>query len=323
MTIEGRSCPLSYRIDPRQLGQGPAPVRESVYIIGGLYGNWTALTAIEALQQQEVAAGLVEPGLVFNGDFNWFNVDNSSFRLINETVLAHNAIQGNVEAELCAPSAGAGCGCGYPEWVDGETVTRSNAIMTRLQQASVDHGDMLGRLKQLPRQLALTVAGHRVQVLHGDPESLSGWQLALEAMPEPGQLTDRLADWFGLAGARIFACSHTCLPYMQDFDINGVRHLVVNNGAAGMPNFRGDRRGVLTRLSSRPSPVPVLYGTRLGALYCDAIPIDWDEQWDDWFASHWPPGSPAWASYRERFIRGPEHRPEDAVRLTGALNCCL
>ncbi|OIN04505.1 metallophosphoesterase family protein [Oceanisphaera psychrotolerans] len=316
MATEGRSCPLNYRIDPRQLGQGAAPERECIYIIGGLYGNWAALDAIETLCRQEVTAGLAEPELVFNGDFNWFNAEDRAFRQINERVLAHSAIQGNVEAELGAPSAGAGCGCGYPDWVEGDTVIRSNAIMARLQQTGANHADLLERLGQLPRQLARTVAGHRVQVLHGDPESLAGWQLAVEAMPAPGQVTYRLADWFGLADARIFACSHTCLPYMQDFDIGGERHLVVNNGAAGMPNFRGARQGLLTRLGTRPSPVPGLYGTRLGALYCDAIPINWDEQWDSWFASQWPPGSPAWASYRERFMDGPGHRVEDAIRLT-------
>ncbi|GAA3528834.1 hypothetical protein [Zobellella aerophila] len=317
MATEGRSCPLSYRLDPRQLGREPAVARESVYIIGGLYGNWAALQAIDTLQRQEVAAGQPEPGLVFNGDFNWFNADDSSFRRINEWVLAHSAIQGNVEAELGSPSAGAGCGCAYPDWVGGETVTRSNAIMARLQRTGTNHDDLRARLAQLPRQLALTVAGHRVQVLHGDPESLAGWQLALESMPTPGRISDRLVDWFEQADARIFACSHTCLPYMQDFDINGVRHLVVNNGAAGMPNFRRDRRGLLTRLSTRPSPVPSLYGTRLGTLYCDAIPIDWSEQWDIWFAGQWPPGSPAWESYRARFMSGPAHRLEDAIRLMG------
>jgi hypothetical protein len=67
-------------------------------VIGGLYGNLPALDAIEAMcarEQQPVT-------LCFNGDFNWFNVDDAGFPDINERVLRHDAILGNVEAELQA-----------------------------------------------------------------------------------------------------------------------------------------------------------------------------------------------------------------------------
>ena len=47
-----------------------------------------------------------EPGgpatIVFNGDFHWLDVDPEDFRSISETVLAHHATKGNVEAELAA-----------------------------------------------------------------------------------------------------------------------------------------------------------------------------------------------------------------------------
>ena len=69
---------------------------------------------------------------MFNGDFNWFNADAGSFREINEAVLEHVAIQGNVEAEIAYPS-GSGCGCNYPDYVNAEYVARSNSIMMQLQ----------------------------------------------------------------------------------------------------------------------------------------------------------------------------------------------
>ncbi len=75
---------------------------ETLYVIGGLYGNLPALDAVH-----ELAAN--EPGgatLVFNGDFNWFNIDAAGFSAINEQVLKHTALRGNVETEL----AGGGCG---------------------------------------------------------------------------------------------------------------------------------------------------------------------------------------------------------------------
>ena len=55
---------------------------------------------------------------------------------------------------------------------------------------------------------------------------------------------------FARAGVRAFASSHTCLPVLQCFEGD---HAVVNNGAAGMPNFRGTRYGLATRISAAPS----------------------------------------------------------------------
>jgi hypothetical protein len=37
---------------------------------------------------------------VFNGDVHWLDVDPRDFQAISDTVLAHHAIKGNVEAEL-------------------------------------------------------------------------------------------------------------------------------------------------------------------------------------------------------------------------------
>ena len=87
---------------------------------GGLYGNGQALRTILKMQDDERRAGR-PVSLVFNGDFNWFNVDARGFREINETVLQHIAIQGNVEAEIGAPSEN-GCGCNYPDYVDSAIV---------------------------------------------------------------------------------------------------------------------------------------------------------------------------------------------------------
>ena len=65
-------------------------------MIGGLYGNPFALKRIFAIAQQEP----VTPTLVFNGDFNWFNIDDASFSDINLAVLEHYALRGNVETEI-------------------------------------------------------------------------------------------------------------------------------------------------------------------------------------------------------------------------------
>ncbi|HSJ99513.1 MAG TPA: hypothetical protein VLC53_20720, partial [Myxococcota bacterium] len=79
----GRSCPLSYRYAPRVLDRAPEIEAETLYVIGGLYGNVEALAAIARLAARE-------PGpvtWVFNGDFHWFDVDAGDFARVGEAVL--------------------------------------------------------------------------------------------------------------------------------------------------------------------------------------------------------------------------------------------
>jgi hypothetical protein len=177
----GRSCPLAYQYPPEALAQ-PAQVQaNTLLVVGGLYGNAAALQAV--LQRADR-----EPGgpatIIFNGDFHWLDVDPEDFRTVSETVLAHHATKGNVEAEL-ASEQDAGCGCAYPDYVSNEVVDRSNQMMTRLRTTAGRFPDLVRRLGALPRYLTASVGGQCVGIIHGDPESLAGWRLALEAM-EPG-----------------------------------------------------------------------------------------------------------------------------------------
>jgi hypothetical protein len=109
-----------------------------------------------------------------------------------EAVAGHHATLGNVEAELINPSGNNGCGCAYPDYIDDGTVELSNTIASRLRATGVQVPELVGLLENLPRYLVAEVAGHRIGVLHGDPESLAGWRLALEAMEpaDPALRTD-------------------------------------------------------------------------------------------------------------------------------------
>ncbi len=315
-TVPGRSCPLSYRTRPQALAGSPGLEADTLYIIGGLYGNAHALDATEALATTERDHGLPAPRLVFNGDFNWFNAEPESFGEINRRVSKYTCLQGNVEAELASPDATAGCGCGYPPWVEEGMVDRSNRIMESLQHVAAAYDDVRDALCSLPRQLCARVGKHRIGIIHGDPESLAGWGLAVEHMPPPGQVTPTLETWFRQAGVDIFAATHTCLPFMQDFVVDGSARLVLNNGAAGMPNFHGTATGILTRISRWPAPSGRLYGTRLDELFIDAIGFEaTSPAWLAWFEQRWPPGSPAHVSYRARLDGQLDYTREQALRL--------
>ena len=308
-TRPGRSCPRHYRYSPAVFSQAADLKAQSLYIVGGLYGNPFALEAVLDLARRENAT------LVFNGDFNWFDVDSEGFGAINETVLRHAALRGNVETEIAGEDAGAGCGCGYPDWVGEAEVERSNEILKRLRETARGHPDLRARLGVLPMHLVAEVGGLRVGIAHGDAESLAGWQFSQEALRERPERAEAL-----LAGAAIdvFACTHTCLPVMQDFATPRGTALIVNNGAAGMPNFRDTRFGVATRIASAPS-TQALYGARLGGTVVEAVPVRYDyEAWMARFDRVWPAGSPAAFSYRKRIASGPGYEVEQAVR-TGAV----
>jgi len=107
------------------------------------------------------------------------------------------------------------------------------------------------------------------------------------------------------------------LPFLQDFDVEGSRRLIINNGAAGLPNFKASTFGLLTRISADPQvPAESLYGTALEGLRFDALPIHYDVvEWLERFRANWPAGSAAHAGYYERIVHGPKFTVAQAVRL--------
>jgi hypothetical protein len=328
MEARGRSCPLSYRYQPEALAEPAKLEAHTLYVVGGLYGNPVALRAILERAVREPGG---PPAIVCNGDVHWLDVDPGDFQAISEAVLARHATKGNVEAELASEGSDqdAGCGCAYPDYVTDEVVDRSNQIMTRLRATAARFPELVGRLGALPRYLTAQVATERVGIVHGDPESQAGWRLALEAM-EPGDpdvrrqvgwrgrptTTAELLDWFGRAKVSVFASTHTGLPFAQVIADGRQDRLVINNGSAGLPNFAGTSYGVITRLSGdlRP-PADSLYGTTVGALRCDALPVRFDlDQWRARFLAQWPPGSPGHRSYFTRITGGTHLRLDQAAR---------
>jgi hypothetical protein len=110
----GRSCPIGYRYQPEMLAQPARLEADTLYVVGGLYGNLVALRAVLERTDREPGGPMA---VVFNEDFHWLDVDPDDFRAVSQVVLARHATKGNVEAEL-ASQEDAGCGCAYPTtWV--------------------------------------------------------------------------------------------------------------------------------------------------------------------------------------------------------------
>ena len=303
----GRTCPLGYRYLAAAIMAGPSPDLDTLWIAGGLYGNPFALRAL--LDRYDADRG--SKALAFNGDFHWFDADVADFLLVNDTVLGFHALRGNVETEIAAPGDNAGCGCGYPEWVGDETVEHSNRIIERLQATARRSGVDLARLADLPMYLGARVGNVAIGIVHGDYASLAGWGFSQEALATPRGFGDAAAA-FAAAGVGIFASTHTCLPVLQRF---GDGAILVNNGAAGMPNFRGTSWGLATRISVRASR-EALYSARCGEVVVEAIPLRYDDRaWRERFLAQWPRGSDAHRSYWGRITNGPAYETGQALRL--------
>ncbi|MEJ2379112.1 MAG: hypothetical protein P8Y71_28205 [Pseudolabrys sp.] len=298
----GRLCPADCAYPPSVLARAPDLAADVLYVVGGLYGNLAALQAVERL----AAAELSPPRIVFNGDFHWFDAEPDWFAAVERGVAPHAALRGNVESEIArAQDVGAGCGCAYPPSVDDGVVERSNEILTQLRAQAPDVAR--ARLGQLPMHLVAAVGSLRVGIVHGDAASLAGWRFAHDAL-------DKAANRRWLDAARsdsnidVFACTHTCLACLRDYALDAGRLTVINNGAAGMPNFTGSRFGVVTRIAASPSPHEPLYGLERDRVHMDALTLDYDhEAFLARFLARWPQGSAAHQSYFWRMVAGPDY----------------
>ncbi len=315
--IAGRTCPPHYGYSPRVFARAADFAADTIYVIGGLYGNGFALDAIERLAALEP----VPPRLVFNGDYHWFDADPALFTEIERRVRAEPniALRGNVETELAGDDPAAGCGCAYPESVPDEDVERSNAILARLR--TVARG-CAATARALAMHAVIEVGGARVAIVHGDAWSLAGWRFAYDALHDPAH-EPQLGAAFEQGAVDGYACSHTCAPAQR---ILGSR-FVVNNGAAGMANFADSRYGVLTRVSVQAPRGTILrarlYGVAIGGVFVDALRVDFDfAAWLARFDALWDAASPAAISYRRRIVSGPRFTVAQALGESRGAPAC-
>ncbi len=298
----GRMCPADYTYSPGAFDRAPDFKAKTLYVAGGVYGNLAALNALESLAATD--AGPVE--IVLNGDFHWFDADPDWFAAIETRAARHRALRGNVETEIArASDVGAGCGCAYPSSVGEDLVRRSNAILERLR--GVTTPGSRERLAKLPPHLVTQVGGLRVGIVHGDAASLAGWRFSQEELDEPGRRA-WLADIRKASRIGLFASTHTCLAALRDYSLPTGRLTVINNGAAGMPNFSDSTFGVVTRVAMSASPHRPLYGLNHDGVHIDALPLNFDQpSFLNRFLECWPEGTPAHDSYLHRILHGPNY----------------
>lgn len=304
----GRVCPADYTYAPAVFDRPPEIECETLYVVGGLYGNVAALDAIERLADAEPTP----PVVVFNGDFHWFDAESAWFAEIERRVTPHAALRGNVETEIARTAdIGAGCGCGYPPDVEDGIVERSNAILSDLR--TVTSATARGRLTQLPAHLVAQVGNLRIGIVHGDAASLAGWRFARDNL-DAAAARNWLTDVRRASRIDVFASTHTCLAALRDIALRAGRLTVANNGAAGMPNFASSTFGVITRIAQGRLPHRSLYGIARDGVHIDALAVHYDKAaFLKRFLTRWPDGSPAHRSYFGRIANGPDYPMANAL----------
>jgi hypothetical protein len=305
----GRICPLDYFYDPAVFARRADFTADILYVAGGLYGNLAAAQAIERL----AAAERGNVAIVYNGDFHWFDAEDDWFDAVESAVTPHRALRGNVETEIArASDIGAGCGCAYPSGVADDVVTRSNFMLSELRGVAARAPAARARVSRLRMHLVAEVGGLRVGIVHGDATALAGWGFTRENLvaAPPAMLADLRAR----SHVDVFASTHTCLALLHDAALASGRLTVINNGAAGMPNFKGTRHGLMSRIATTPSPHGAVYGLKRDGVHIDALAVDYEHgRFLDRFLARWPAGTPAHLSYARRILEGPAYTVAQAL----------
>jgi hypothetical protein len=152
------------------------------------------------------------------------------------------------------------------------------------------------------------VGNHSVAITHGDEKLVGGWECSCDSLREASR-QDELDTWMRVNEVVVLATTHTCAPAALMLGAGAV----INNGAAGMPNFSRARYGLATRVGVTPSP-SALYRARTNGVLVEAVPLRYDhDAYLRWFDSRWPTGSPAALSYRGRIEEGPADKVDDAL----------
>ncbi len=312
----GRACPADYRIAQDAFVGDPQRTCDVLYVVGGLYGNPFALSAVNDLVAQEGADA--KSLVVFNGDMHWFDKTAENFAQLEERVAEKGYVPlvGNVEAELCRQAeVGVGCGCAYPDCTPDDAVSRSNHIHKMLSIA-VDQQPQLKELLQgRPATMLVDVAGRKVAITHGDEKLIGGWDCSRESLQDVMR-QDEVDSFMEANDIDVLVTTHTCAPVA----LRLARGAVINNGAAGLPNFEGEHYGLAIRIAESPHE-DALFGTELDGFYVQAVPVRYDHDvYLEWFDDLWDECSPAAISYRDRIVNGPNDQLDDS--LLGGFSPC-
>ena len=308
-SIMGREGADDYGIPPEAWDAAPLEHCDVLLSAGGVYGNLFAMEEVGRMARAEAATG-AKVCVVYNGDYHWFDGTADNFCEVERLLEGSIPLNGNVECELSrSEDCGVGCGCSYPMSMSDAFVGRSNAIFGRMRDAvrQRDVG-LLQPLADRPCWGVVEAAGLRVGITHGDEKSVSGWGCSVDALHDPVR-QEELRRFFRMRNVDVLSTTHTCAAAALALP----EGIVINNGSAGLPEYRGQLFGLVNRIAAQPSNEALYRATFKGAVV-EAVPVHYDhEGFIRWFDGIWEADSPAAKSYRKRAVEGPDSIIPDAL----------
>lgn len=304
MIIKGRNCSLDYNLDKKWPKKYIPLLRDAIYVVGGLYGNYEALESIKEVVKEDN-----ERFLVLNGDIHWFDIHEEDFLKIEEALYIPGCqlMLGNVEYELLAKDDTLGCGCNYSELVEDDFVMRSNLIHATMKRSLRNH-TILEELKFRPRSKVYRLFDKRIAITHGDEKNMAGWKCSIDELAYKSR-QEELLNWMNDNNIDILATTHTCLPALLRLG----NKIIINNGAAGMANVKGETFGLISRIGDKPHS-QALISEKIDDIYVELVKVDFSlDRFLEWFDKVWPEGSAASVSYRSRIINGTDLEIQDIL----------
>lgn len=302
--IKGRVGAEDYAIAPEEWDKPPVAKCDVLYSVGGVYGNIEAMKTVREMVKSEQGDVCV----VYNGDYHWFDGTAENYLEVERLLEGSIPMNGNVELELARlEDCGVGCGCSYPTTMSDAFVGRSNAIFGRMKESVKDLPEVRA-IGNRPAWGVVEVGEARVGITHGDERSVSGWGCSVENLQDPARKAE-LDQFFSERSIDVLSTTHTCAAAALALS----RGVVINNGSAGLPEYKGKLFGLVNRVAKTPHPDAV-YRAKVKGVFVEAVPVRYDQgAFISWFDSVWELDSPAAQSYRPRAIAGPDTTYDDAV----------
>ncbi|WP_101773280.1 calcineurin phosphoesterase [Peptostreptococcus faecalis] len=300
-SVAGRTCPLDYKIEESSFDTIEGRY-DTIYVIGGLYGNKFALKKIIEMANEEYNETNIMPKFVFNGDMHWFDYKYDDFIEIEKLSESGIKLLGNVEAEMIRLNdIGVGCGCSYPDTTSDDAVERSNEIHKKLKDLATKRKDVYKELEDRKKIVNIQVGSSKVSITHGDEKYLSGWDCSLENLSKKSR-QEELYDFMKSKKIDVFATTHTCAQVVLKYEDKAV----YNNGASGMASVNTSLGGIITRISTNRRE-DFIVEDKINDVYIQQCIVDYDvDEFISWFDEIWNIDSPASISYRNRIINGVE-----------------
>jgi predicted phosphodiesterase len=194
---------------------------EPVLLFGGCYSN---LQATRALLDQATRWGIPPERVVCTGDVVAYAADPAATVDLVRASGIH-VVMGNCEESLGQNAAD--CGCGF---VAGSTCDMLSVAWYAHADAMLDDGARAW-MRGLPRRIDLVMAGRRLAVIHGSPNSIN--QFVFGSAPD-SVLRELIAE----SGCDGVIGGHCGIPFTRVVD----GQLWHNPGAIGVPAHDGTPR---------------------------------------------------------------------------------